>query len=36
VRGFKEGMTGAAQSQSTAPPPQATAPVEKPAEEKKA
>ena len=35
VRGFKEGMTGA-QLQSTAPPPPAAAPVEKPAEEKKA
>ena len=35
VRGFKEGMTGAAQSQSTAPPPPAAAPAEKPAEEKK-
>lgn len=35
VRGFKEGMSGA-QSSTTAPPPQAAAPVEKPAEEKKA
>jgi sec-independent protein translocase protein TatA len=35
VRGFKEGMSGA-QASSTAPPPPAAAPVEKPAEEKKA
>ena len=35
VRGFKEGMTGA-QASTTAPPPQVAAPVEKPAEEKKA
>jgi sec-independent protein translocase protein TatA len=34
VRGFKEGMHGASQSQST--PPQTTAPADKPAEEKKA
>ncbi len=35
VRGFKEGMSGAAQSQSTPPPPPAAAPADKPAEEKK-
>jgi hypothetical protein len=35
VRGFKEGMSGA-QASSTAPPPPAAAPVEKPAEDKKA
>jgi sec-independent protein translocase protein TatA len=34
VRGFKEGMHGASQSQST-PPAQTTAPTDKPAEEKK-
>jgi sec-independent protein translocase protein TatA len=34
VRGFKEGMHGASQSQST-PPAQTTAPADKPAEEKK-
>jgi sec-independent protein translocase protein TatA len=36
VRGFKEGMSGAAPSQSTTPPPPAGAPADKPAEEKKA
>jgi sec-independent protein translocase protein TatA len=36
VRGFKEGMSGATQSQSTPPPPPAAAPVDKPSEEKKA
>jgi sec-independent protein translocase protein TatA len=35
VRGFKEGMSGA-QASSTAPPPPAAAPVDKPAEDKKA
>lgn len=35
VRGFKEGMHGASQSQAT-PPAQTSAPAEKPAEEKKA
>ena len=35
VRGFKEGMSGA-QASSTTPPPPAAAPVEKPAEDKKA
>jgi sec-independent protein translocase protein TatA len=35
VRGFKEGMHGASQSQS-APPPQTSAPADKPTEEKKA
>jgi sec-independent protein translocase protein TatA len=35
VRGFKEGMSGA-QASSTAPPPPVAAPVEKPAEDKKA
>jgi sec-independent protein translocase protein TatA len=34
VRGFKEGMHGASQSQSN-PPAQTTAPADKPAEEKK-
>jgi sec-independent protein translocase protein TatA len=36
VRGFKEGMSGAAQSQSPTPPPPAAAPADKPSEEKKA
>lgn len=35
IRNFKEGMHGASQSQPPAPPAQTTAPVEKPAEEKK-
>jgi sec-independent protein translocase protein TatA len=34
VRGFKEGMHGASQSQST-PPAQTSAPADKPAEDKK-
>jgi sec-independent protein translocase protein TatA len=36
VRGFKEGMHGASQSQSTTPPAQTNASTDKPAEEKKA
>jgi len=38
VRGFKEGMHGASQAQSTTPPApaQPAAPADKPAEEKKA
>jgi sec-independent protein translocase protein TatA len=36
VRGFKEGMSGAAQSQPTTPPPPAAAPADKPSDEKKA
>jgi sec-independent protein translocase protein TatA len=35
VRGFKEGMHGASQAQSTPPPVQTPASPEKPAEEKK-
>ena len=36
VRGFKEGMHGASQAQSTTPPAPPAAPADKPAEEKKA
>jgi sec-independent protein translocase protein TatA len=36
IRNFKEGMHGGSQSQSTTPPAPVAAPVEKPAEEKKA
>ena len=35
IRNFKEGMHGASQTQTTPPPAQTTAPVEKPVEEKK-
>jgi sec-independent protein translocase protein TatA len=35
VRGFKEGMHGASQTQSTPPPAQTPAATDKPAEEKK-